>query len=243
MRNRLRSSIFTGALAATAIAAFPVTAGAATVLSEAFNYADGPLVGATASPWATHSGTTTQIDVASGAATITGSESEDINAPLAGAPYSAGIVTATFDVTFSALPTGTTYFAHFYSTSSIFRAKLFSTVTGADAGTLRLGITNNANTGTFVLPTNLTLGQTYSVSLSYDIENVITSLSIDGGTAISASDSVSGTPAAINAFAFRQSGGIGTMTVDNLLVNQVPEPAAALLGSIGLLGLLRRRRA
>ena len=31
-------------------------------------------------------------------------------------------------------------------------------------------------------------------------------------------------------------------TFDNLAVNVVPEPAAALLGGLGLLGLLRRRR-
>ena len=32
-----------------------------------------------------------------------------------------------------------------------------------------------------------------------------------------------------------------TVTIDNLVVS-IPEPASALLGSIGLLGLLRRRR-
>jgi hypothetical protein len=38
-----------------------------------------------------------------------------------------------------------------------------------------------------------------------------------------------------------ESGGSTTMTIDNVTV--IPEPAAALLGGIGLLALLRRRRA
>ncbi len=46
----------------------------------------------------------------------------------------------------------------------------------------------------------------------------------------------------VTSFAFRQATGIGTMTVDNLTVTHVPEPAAALLGAFGVIGLLRRRR-
>ncbi|MFD0895981.1 hypothetical protein KBB96_08545 [Luteolibacter ambystomatis] len=37
-------------------------------------------------------------------------------------------------------------------------------------------------------------------------------------------------------------GGFGQVAVDNVSVDFVPEPSAALLGALGLLGLLRRRR-
>lgn len=40
-----------------------------------------------------------------------------------------------------------------------------------------------------------------------------------------------------------ESGGSTTLTVDNISVSVVPEPSAALLGGLGLLALLRRRRA
>ena len=56
---------------------------AATVFTENFTYADGPLVGASGSPWTSHSGTAGQVNVASNAAELTGSEGEDVNATIA----------------------------------------------------------------------------------------------------------------------------------------------------------------
>lgn len=37
-------------------------------------------------------------------------------------------------------------------------------------------------------------------------------------------------------------GGSGTIGIDNLVINAIPEPSAALLGAIGAIALLRRRR-
>jgi hypothetical protein len=41
---------------------------------------------------------------------------------------------------------------------------------------------------------------------------------------------------------FAYSGGSGTISIDNMVITAIPEPAAALPGSLGLLTLLRRRR-
>lgn len=228
-------------LAAVALLAGSHLASAATVVfSDTFSYADGALVGASGSPWATTSGTAGQVDVAGGTLNITGTESEDVNAALTGGAYTTGTVTATFNVTFTALPTSTTtYFAHFLNSSSVFRGKVFSTLTGAAAGTFRIGLSNNVNSPNQTIATDLSLNTSYLITLIYDLDTMTSSLSINNGTAVVASDSV--TAVSIAGFGFRQSTGIGTMVIDNLSVS-VPEPAVAMLGGLGVLGLLRRRR-
>lgn len=227
-------------LTAVALATSASTAVAATVLSENFTYADGSLVGATGSPWASTSGTAGQVNVTSNVLNITGTESQDVNASLSGSPYSTGELIATFDVNFTVLPTGSTYFAHFLNSNTVFRTKVFSTTTGATAGNFLIGITNNTNTLAVTVPTNLSLNTTYSITMSFDLNGLTSSLAVNGGTEVTASDTIPSVP--INGFGFRQSTGIGTMTIDNLVVTHVPEPSAALLGGLSLLGLLRRRR-
>ncbi len=226
-------------LTAVALATSASTAVAATVLSENFTYGDGSLVGATGSPWATTSGTAGQVNVTSNVLNITFAESEDVNASLSGSPYTSGELTANFDVNFSALPTSN-YFAHFLNSNTSFRTKVFSTTSGAAVGTFRLGITNNTNTLSVIVPTDLSLNTPYSITMSFDLDALTSSLAVNGGTVVTASDTISSI--AINGFGFRQASGIGTMTIDNLVVTHVPEPSAALLGGLSLLGLLRRRR-
>jgi hypothetical protein len=214
--------------------------GSTIVLSDDFSYPDGPLVIATGSPWVNHSGTANQVDVASGAVNLTFAESEDVNAPLTGQPYTSGFVSATFDVNFSALPSsGGSYFAHFKDASSGFRSRLTSFTSGATAGFFRLGI-NNDGGATIPVPTDLSLGTVYSVTMTWNLDTRQSTLSIDGGSSVVDTDAASAVT--VTSFAFRQASGIGTMTVDNLSVSYIPEPTAALLGSLGLLGLLRRRR-
>jgi hypothetical protein len=76
--------------------------------------------------------------------------------------------------------------------------------------------------------------------MTWNLDTRQSTLSIDGGSSVVDTDAASAVT--VTSFAFRQASGIGTMTVDNLSVSYIPEPTAALLGSLGLLGLLRRRR-
>ncbi len=214
---------------------------AAVVLTEDFEYPNGPLVGATGSPWATHSGTAAQVTVTGGAAIINGTASEDVNSAFSATNYTTGVLSSTFTATFSALPGATAaYFAHYKDTTTGFTARLFATTTGAAAGSFRLGI---QNTGVAIVysTVDLSLATTYAISLNYDLDLNSSSFSIDGGEAVVASDV--GANVGVSAFALRQSGGIGTIAIDNLVVSYVvPEPATALLGALGFVGMLRRRR-
>ena len=46
----------------------------------------------------------------------------------------------------------------------------------------------------------------------------------------------------INDLKFVIDGGIGTIGIDNIVISSIPEPSSALLGAVGMLALLRRRR-
>lgn len=215
------------------------------LLSDSFGYADGSIVTATGSPWVTSSGTVGQADVTAGALNITSAESEDIAAPFS-ETVSSGVITATFDVNFSALPTtGGAYFAHFVSTGVTpnFIGRVWSArPTGTAAGAYRLGVSNSSNTASFVT-VDLATATTYTLTLSLNLATDIATLAINSGLTLLGS--TSGGDATVNAdinrFGFRQAANEGTLRADNLSV--VPEPSgAAILGSIGVLGLLRRRR-
>ena len=81
----------------------------AILLDDPFEYANGPTVGAPGSPWQNHSGGEGEANLLDGYLELTssGSESEDINAQLLGAPYpqdEPAILYAGFDVIVDALP-------------------------------------------------------------------------------------------------------------------------------------------
>src|ERR1051325_162590 len=112
-----------------AVGYFPSLLSAGILVQEPFDYPNGPLVSVSGGVWATHSGTTGQVDVLSGRANLSGSESEDVNTTLAGAPYPATtntVLYASFTANFSSLPSPSgEYFLHFKdTTTSNFRAKL-----------------------------------------------------------------------------------------------------------------------
>jgi hypothetical protein len=211
-----------------------------TVLTENFTYEDGPITSRPSSPWVNHSGTALEANVTSNVLSLTSAESEDVSAPLSGQPYTTGKLTAAFDLSFSILPTtGGSYFAHFKDSSNGQRSRLVAYRTGAATGMFRLGISNDSGV-TVPIPTDLSIGTVYDIIMEWDLATNRSSLSIDGSEFVTDVDAASSL--SITSFAFRQTSGIGTMTVDNLVVTHVPEPRAALLGGLGMLALLRRRR-
>lgn len=226
------------------------TAQATIVLNETFTYSDGPLTSTSGGLWVSHSGTALQLDVSANKLNITTSESEDANTSITGGAglfYDAGILSATFDVTFSALPTATgAYFAHFKDAGNGFRSRLFATTTGATTGSFRLAIADiGSSTVPFAL--DLSLGVTYSITLALDVAVGRSSLSVNGGTPVVATDTpTSALP--ITSFAVRQASGEGTLTLDNLTVDAsapaVPEPTTlvSLAGGVGMLMGFRRLR-
>jgi len=231
---------------------------AALVLDESFSYPDGPIVGAPGSTWTTHSGTAGQANVASGQLSLTESESEDVNAPLSGGPYtvaSGAVLYSSFTVSFSALPSGGGgYFAHFRDTGTGFRARVFASTTNAAPGSFRFGIGNSsgatATSGQIV--TDVSLNTPYTIVTRYDVASGSSTIWLNPTAETDSNVTASDAPGAIDisSYAFRQSlatgSGMGTLTVDNLKVGTtfaevVPEPSTFALLSLGVAGLLARR--
>ena len=78
MKKYLFSVVFTVVLATSAPAAI--------ILSDAFTYPDGDISTAPGSPWMVHSGLT-PANIAGNELRLTGGNSADVNALLAGGPY------------------------------------------------------------------------------------------------------------------------------------------------------------
>jgi hypothetical protein len=242
------------------LGAITLGASAATLFSDNFNsYADGALVTVSGGVWANHSGTLGQVDVASGAVNLTENESEDVNALIAANPFSTGVLYYAMDIDFTALPSFAAggYFAHFKDSTTGFRARLFATTTEAAPGTYRLGINNGSTPVSVSFPVDLTLNSTHRAVVRYDLDSALTTLWVDPSSQdsanVTATDIV--TQNQVAGIALRQSktsnSGMGTLTVDNLVVGTafadmvaIPEPTGLLtLGLLSVAGTraLRRR--
>lgn len=218
---------------------------AVTLVSDDFSYPDGSL---TANPaWDTHSGSEGDLLVSGGAAIVQhGAPSEDAN--LTFGTQSAGVLTATFDLTVSDDETiglsgsDFEYFAHFFTEGSFnFRSRVdVQAPTGG--GDYTLGISSSTSTGEATLATDFAFGDTIPVSIDFDFADGTASLTAGGETVFGSAD---GAGQSLDSFALRQSDSSNneTVTVDNLVISStIPEPSTTLLGGLALLGLLRRRR-
>ena len=199
-----------------------------TLLDEGFDYdASGVIINVSDGFWAKHSGTAGQMQVGSGTVTVTDGNTEDVNAPLINSPYNktnASALYASFTLNFSALPTTTNvYFAHFKdNTTAGFYGRIFTTTTGAAAGSYRIGIGNVSTTsGLAQIPQDLSPGVNYTVVTKLVLSNGVSTIWINptDETSSSATDTTSASaPSPITSYALREAAGEGTLTIDNLKV-------------------------
>jgi hypothetical protein len=199
-----------------------------TALNEGFDYdASGAIISVSDGFWQTHSGTSGQMQVGSGVVTVTDGNSEDVNAPLIGQPYSATnkqVLYSSFTLNYSSLPTeGGTYFAHFKdATTSGFYGRVYASTLNAATGTYRLGIGNVTATNTTAqIAQDLVLNSNYTVVTRLVLTNGVSTVWInptsESSPSMTDTTSVS-TPSAITSYALRENAGEGTMNVDNLKV-------------------------
>ena len=196
------------------------------VLCEAFDYPDGSVTTNSGSLWNRHSGTFGQMRVNGGVLKMLSGQTEDVNAQLVGAPYatnSGKTLFASFSVNFTTTPSVSgEYFAHFMDVGGNFRARVFGTTSNAPSGSFRLGIANNSSSlsNAIIHEANLSKDSIHTVVISYNVSTGISTLWVDPTPESSPSVTASDTPApsAIGSFAFRENGGIGNLSVDDLKI-------------------------
>jgi endonuclease/exonuclease/phosphatase family metal-dependent hydrolase len=212
------------------IAAFLLSAtlaGAVLLLNDPFNYSNGPLVAVSSNVWVHHSGSVTgEVAVESGRVLLSETNTEDVNALLAGQPYPASGATnvfyASFTVKFTVLPgSGGAYFAHFKDASTGFRARVWALTGGAAPNKFRLGISSTSGSVISATdPTDLSLNTDYTVVTRLVNSNSISTLWINPESESDASVSTgeSASTFTVVSYAFRENTGEGTLSIGNLRV-------------------------
>lgn len=223
---------------------FASVATAGSLLTEPFSYPDGALTTASGGLWATHSGTGTDINVASGVAVGLMTNAPDDNRLLSAARSATDKTYACFKLR---VPTQAqsgiiaNYFAHFMVNSTTFRSKVFLTPVGSTF-TVGLSVTANA-AGSPLAPPAPPLGATWPTALAFDTWYIVT-ISYDAAagvselwvnpaselsTKITATDGTA-TGGALTAFGLRQSSTSGaayTYNVDDISVGPTFDDACS----------------
>ncbi len=224
------------------------------LLSENFDYgaSAGDLTVVSSDSWANHSGSTkvgyitTSLTMANypnsnigGSATITGSNSEDVNRTFT--EQTSGVVYGSALVSISSVASGN-YFIHLKDAASNFRARVGAKDNGS--GKILFGIGASSSTLTYG-STAFDLNTTYLIVFSYNIDSgesklhVLTSgVSTEPGTPEATNTGNSGT--GILSVAFRQSSNVPTANIDGVRVattwNDIMTEATASIGKNSIQG-------
>jgi len=251
---RFPPQLLSAALAS--VVAFASADAASIIYSTDFNaptYTDGALIGQ--DDWALTNSTVNPLSVANsdtdGTVTLTTSGQDVRRAFTAGAVSSGSVYMSVEFTVASAQATGD-YFVHLGdNTSTNFGARTFIKSSGTGF-VMALGTGSGAVTyGT----TELAFNTSYTLLVRYDLVsgalNDTGALYINpttedgvGDTVYVAATTIGTELTTISSVSLRQGTAANApgVLIDSVSVYTVPEPAAALLGSFGLLGLLRRRR-
>ncbi|HEU5124825.1 MAG TPA: endonuclease/exonuclease/phosphatase family protein [Verrucomicrobiae bacterium] len=208
-------------------AGIPALTQANLLLNDSFDYTNGALVVVSDGKWTTHSGSANELLVASERLQLSGNNSEDVNARLAGQPYnfenSTNRFYASFQIRFHTLPGANgTYFAHFKSSSATtFAGRLWAFTSEAAPGKFRLGISStkgDAVSATY--PMDLELDTDYRVVTRLVNSNSTSKLWIDpiAESDFSVSTQEAAEPFTVVAYAFREASGEGELSIDDLRV-------------------------
>ena len=201
------------------------------VVADSFDYPDGPIEMVSGSVWETNYQPSNTVDVIGRRLFLTQSETGSVRITFP-AQISTGRLYARFRVTFTELPSASGNLFAFFRQSGVdnLRARVWARTDGAAPGHFRLGI--NAFSGVPALaPIDLSLGETYTVVMRYNVTNHDSTLWINP---LSEADTErrADSPATIFPvvgvmhFGFLQSsnvigpGGPGTMFVDDLRIGR-----------------------
>ena len=215
--------------------ALMVTPSPALVFTEPFAYPNGSIVTNSGSLWTNRSGADGDCVISNGQLQVSADLTEDVVAPLIGAPYVKGggtVLYSSFKVKFFNLPNSNPdYFAHFGSGTSL-RDRIYAFIpVGANFGTFRLAIGNASNSMEF--PVNLTTNIAYTLVTRYNLDTATSRLwlnpvSESDPSGVTATDAT--TAANISHYGFRQSSSFdSTVFVDDLKVGL---SFAAVTGSV-----------
>jgi len=156
------------------------------------------------------------------------------------------VLTAVFDINVSGASPITggdyEYFAMFTDGgTSNFKSRLDVVEANVGGNDFTLGLATGSSTAETIFPTDFNFGDTLNVSLAFDFDTGLSSLTV-GSTTIQSTGVYLGQ--VLNTFSLRQSTSSinETILIDNLVVTYVPEPTTLALGGFGLLALVMARR-
>jgi hypothetical protein len=181
--------------------------------------------------WQTHSGTAGQMQVGAGVVTVDGvHNSEDVNAPLIGQPYttnSGAVLYSRYVVNYTTLPGALgSYFGHFKDDTIYgFIARVWAFTNGAAPGNYRIGIANSSGTSATAeaFPQDLVLNSNYVVVtrlvLSNEFSTVWINPSSEASPSVTDTTDITTNKVNIYSYALRESNADeGILTVSNFSV-------------------------
>jgi hypothetical protein len=219
----IRLSVTDGAALTSGTFALLVVPSAQTVFYDPFAYPDGSLLTNSGFLWKNRSGTDGECQVTNGALQLAASQTEDVIAPLIGAPYAKSnhtVLYASFKARFLTWPRAVPgLWAHFADGSTL-RGRIYAGTTNAEPGSFWLFVSNGSDTLTR-LPLSFTTNTDYTLVTRYDLDATATTLWVNPTTETDAATSGSDiqTAVPIASYGFRQDSDIGaTVLVDDLRV-------------------------